>query len=350
MKIKINGKFYDYFNDVTIKKTLDAVASSFAFSVEFDLSNPIIRDLIRPLSFHKVEIFDEDKLLLTGTIIKHTFSSESTSNMVILSGYSLGGVLEDCNIPYDSYPLESINRTLKEITTRLLKYFNLNLIVDKTVARECNQNIAKSVASPEDTVKGYLAKVAAQKNVVISHNEKGEIVFFRPVTTSLSKMLYTPENTDAMGNDVNGQSMHSTITTLRQPGKKKDGGDAILSESQEKQTLTPVDTINNQLIKSFRPAVSVLSSGSETDTSFGAKNILASELKNIAISFNLDRWDPIETGDIVDVINERIYLFNRTRFIVESITQSESSSSKSMIVTVVLPETFTGEQPKNIFA
>lgn len=348
MRVKIDGMFYDFFNEVTLSKSLDSVASSFSFSAFFDPENPVHKELFRPLSFRKVELYDEDALLLTGTITNHTFNSKATPDLVVVSGYSTGGVLEDCTIPYTAYPLESLNRTLKEITLRIIKYFGLTLIIDKTVTKECNQIIVKSVAGPEDTVKGYLSKVAAQKNVVISHNNLGQIIFFRPDVGAQSKNLYTDKNSTGMSLDVQGQGLHSTITTLRQPGKKSRGAAAFNNDNQS--SLTPQDSIKNNLITAFRPTVSVLSSGTDTDTSSGSKNILASELKNIKITFDLDRWDDLEPGNIIEVMNQDLYIYKRSRLIVESVSINESSETKTMAVSAVLPESFTGIQPKNIFA
>jgi len=344
MKLRINGKYYLYFNDFTISTTLDSVASTFAFTLKRDFKNLVQKDLTRPLAFHQVELFDDfNKLLLNGTIINNGFNSSAAPNLVQLSGYSAGGVLEDCTIDYALYPLESINRTLKEIAERLLKSFGLKLIIAPNVKDECNKPYTKSVAEPDGTIKDYLAKLAAQRNIVLSHDIYGNIIFFKPNIKAQSLGLFTAENTLNMSLDVNGQGMHSKITTIRQPSKKST--DLFSDESG----VTGVDTENNPLIQKHRPFVEVMSSGSDTDTSKSAKNTLAAELKGIKVTLDLDRWIEVMAGDIIEVMNEEIFLYAPTRLMIESMTKFEDSGKKGMSLSLVLPETFTGDTPKNIF-
>lgn len=333
-----------------MSSSLDSVASTFAFTLRFDPSNMVHKRLVRPLSFHNVEFLNEvtNEVYFTGQIISHQFNSKSSPELVQLSGYSSGGVLEDCTIDIKDYPLESINRSLREIAKRLLKSFGVQLIISENVKAECNQIYKKSVATPTGSVKEYLSKLAAQRNVVMSHDSKGNVVFYRPDTAAASKGFYDKSNTLNMGCDVNGQGMHNSISAIRQQSKKEPKG-MFDDESESSSSVDSVDTVINPLIKVHRPFVDILSSGSNTDSSKGAKNLLAAELKNIKFGFELSRWDDINIGDIVEVQNNEVFLYNRTRLIIESLARIEDSSRKSMVVTLVLPETFTGNKPKNIF-
>lgn len=361
MKIKIAGQYFEHFNDVSIDTSLDAVASAFSFTARFDPKNEFHKMLFKPLSFHRIEFLkDNGKPISTGTITVNSFRSQANPELAQLSGYSLGGVLEDCNIPYDLYPLESNNRTLKQIAERLLKYFDLNLIVYPEVEKECNQIIAKSVAQPEESIKDYLSKIAAQKKVILSHDVYGNVIMFRPKVNSPSKYLYHPENCLNISASYDGQGMHSSISTLRQPSRPKKGSSDILSDdydplagsspASKKKTLLPLDTVVNPMIKVKRPKVDKLSSGDETDTLKGAQNTIANELKGINVSFDVPRWDAISIGDIIEVQDESQYIFKPLRLMIAGTIISESSSEKTMSVTCVLPETFTGEMPKKLFS
>ena len=142
MKIKINDKYYVFFNDFALSSSLDSVASSFSFTARFDPKSAENRDLFRPLSFHQVEFFNNaNQLFFTGTIVSHKFDSKMDSDLVQLSGYSLPGILEDCTVPYSAYPLESSSSSLKEITEKILKNFGLTLRVDSSVAKKQTHHI-----------------------------------------------------------------------------------------------------------------------------------------------------------------------------------------------------------------
>lgn len=337
MKIKINNKIFFFFNNFSVNQNLDSVASSFSFIAKFNPDNNDHRILFKPLSFPKIEIFkDDDTLLLTGLIVNHDFNSEKSPELVKLSGYSLGGVLEDSNIPYSAYPLESLNRSLKDISQKLLNLFSLNLIIDSTVLKDVNLIYQKSVAKPTETIKTYLSKLAAQRNVVISHNVKGDIVYYRPKVNRPPKMFLNKENTINMAFSIKGQGMHSEISVLRQPSK-------------DNNNLAPVDTIKNPMITVNRPGVKTLSSGTDTDTSKAADSALAKEIQNIILNVKFVRWEELEPGDIVDVQNDEIYLFKRTKFIIKSVILNENEKKQTMNINLVLPESYTGGIVKDIF-
>jgi prophage tail gpP-like protein len=347
VKIKINGNYWINFNDFSLNEQLDTCAATFAFSAKYDpdSQDANYQAIFRPLGFQTVEFFDDnDNLTFTGLILNHDFASGAVNKLVILSGYSLGGVLEDCTIPLAAYPLESAGRSLKEITTRILKYFGLQLVIDKSVTNECSQVFAKSVAKPDGTIKDYLCKLAAQKNVVLAHGVHGEIIYFRPDINARAIGRYTKENVLTMGFRINGQGMHSDITTMRQASRSSE----IDADSPAGRGSS--DSVKNNLVKQFRPVVDKLSSGSGKDTLRGAKNTLANELRNIKLGFTINRWDNIRIGDVLEVVNDEVRLRTPTRFIVENTVKDAKSEERTMSVTCVLPESFTGGQPKDIFA
>lgn len=337
MKIKVNGNYYINFSDFALSSGLDSVASSFSFVSRYEPDNKEHREFFRPLSFHKVEFFnDHGDLFFTGTIVSHKFNSVENPDLVTLSGYSTPGVLEDCTINYASYPLESLGSTLKEIAQKVLKPFNIDFKIYPEVAKECFTPYKKSVAEPSETIKEYLSKLASQRNVVVSHDRHGRLIFFKPDKDAKPVRSYTKENTQSMSLDVDGQGLHSVLTILRQPGKAK-------------SNLTPADTIKNPMVKAFRPTVQTLSNGEETDTKSGVENFMADELKNIKVHIELERWDGMFTGDIIEIENDEIFLNSKIRFMVSDTTINENETGRTMSIDAVLPETFAGGEPKNIF-
>nr|WP_299067202.1 hypothetical protein [uncultured Allomuricauda sp.] len=337
MKIKVNGTEFIFFNDIKISLQLDTVASTFSFTARFNPLNLAHKSLFKPLSYPEVEIFNNDgKLLLTGTILNQGQKSDKDPNLVSLSGYSKGGVLEDCTIPLSAYPLESLKRSLKEITEKLLQIFDLKLEVESNVLNEANAVYNKTIAEPTDSIASYISKLAAQRNIVLSHNPKGNIVLFRPDVSAAPKLFITKENANNMGWSVNGQAFHSSIEVIRQPSDDNEG-------------VSLADSASNPLISANRPTVSVLSSGTETETKLAAENKMASELSNLILVVSFEMFINVVPGDIVEVQNDEVYLYNRTRFMVSSVNISENEKGNATDISMVLPETFTGQTPKLIF-
>jgi prophage tail gpP-like protein len=337
MIIKINGRNVDFFTGVSIQLKLDSIASVFQFKARFNPENDDHKELFKPLQFHKVEIFNNDKVLIfTGTILNHAFESNSGTNLVSISGYSLSGILEDCTIPVSQYPLQSDNRNLKDIAQRLCGLFDIGLVIDSSVANDVNRSYKKTTAGPTDTIKSYLAKLTSQRNILLSHDAKGRVVMFKPNSESKPKYFFNNENTLSMSSSFNGQSLHSEINVVRQP-------------SSENAGVSTVDKAVNPLIAKYRPTTKVLSSGEDTDTKKAADNELASELEAIQVKVELNYLlEDIMPGDIVNVHCHDIYSFAYSRYMVKDVSYSYDEKSDKTSLSLVLPETYTGNIPKPI--
>lgn len=345
LQIKINGKNYEHFQDVELGLVFDSVASTFSFNGYFDPNNEKDRRLFKPFSYYPVEIYENNQLLLTGVILSHVFNSSPTNKLVPVSGYSKPGILDDVSIPTELYPLESLNKSLVEITERLLKPFNLTLVVDDAVAEDAKKLYAKSVAKDSQSIASYIAQLASQRNIIVSHTAKGELLFTRPKKDSSSIATYR-EGIPSLefGLSINGQGLHSVVTVQRQS--------SIGSDSQGDET------VSNPLITQFRPLVKEQTKGDASDTPKAAINAIASELKSIVLSIKSDRWtwfngrvvSIIDVNNYIDIIAPTIYLSKRTNFFVQSVKLSETAAGRTAQLTCVLPETFNGQVPKNIFS
>lgn len=337
MRIKINGTNCTFFNEGSIQLKLDSIASIFSFKARFNPENDLHKELFKPLQYHKVEIFNsKDKLIFTGTILNHSFESDKDIHLVSISGYSLSGILEDVTIPTNQYPLESTNRSLKDIANKLCGYFGIKVIIDDSVKNDVGTNFKKTVASPTDTVKGYLSKLTSQKNVVLSHNAKGNVVLFKPNDNMKPRYFFNSGNSISMGSSYNGQGLHSHISVVRQPSGENSG-------------TTTVDSIVNPLIGQYRPTTKVLSSGEDTDTKKAADNELASELKGISRNVKLvGLYDDIFPGEIVNIHSHETYSFAYSRYMVSEITLNFNEKEETTELNLVLPETFTSKVPANI--
>lgn len=364
MEVVINGKSIAYFNSGTINLKLDSIASTFEFAAYFKPQEIDFQEIFKPLQYLPVELYNSKKnLIFTGTILNHRFTSNSGRELVIISGYSKCGILEDvCIPPSENYSLESNNKSLKDIATQLCRLFAINVVVSDQAKSISETNIktpkqttkestnfasikakASSVfgrtsASPSESIRDYLAKLASQKNIILSHNEKGEVLLFQPDYNQLPRYFFTKGNTISMSADYNGQALHSDIYIVRQP-------------SDDNQGVSTFDRAKNTLVAKYRPTTKIMSSGEDAQTKDAAKNELASELKAIQLTLELQGlFDEIYPGEIVNVHNHHIYCYAYNRFMVDSITLKFDSKSDTTTLNLVVPETFTGgELIRDIF-
>ena len=363
MEVVISGRSVAYFNTGSITLKLDSIASTFEFSAYFKPQEKEFQELFKPLQYLDVEIYNsKKKLILTGTILNHRFKSNQGREMVIISGYSKSGILEDvCIPPSENYSLESTNKSLKDIATELCGLFGIKVKVSdqaksisesnvaanqnikpksdfETIKAKSNSVFGRTSASPSESIRDYLAKLASQKNIVLSHNEFGDVLLFQPDYLQLPRYFFTKGNSLSMEADYNGQALHSDIYIVRQP-------------SDENEGISTFDKAKNTLVKKYRPTTKIMSSGEDAQTKDAAKNELAAELKAITLTVELQGlFDEIYPGEIVNVHNHYIYCYAYNRFMVDTITMKFDAKSDTTTLNLVVPETFTGgELIRNIF-
>lgn len=356
MKVVIDGKQVDFFTSGKIDFKLDSVASTFAFQARFSANNVDHQQIFKPLQYLPVEIFsDSGKLLLTGTILNHVFNSDSKRHLVGVSGYSKCGILENVQIPVKNYPLQYNGLTLEEITKKVCSFFGVGYVVrdsndltaktglaDKKafysdpsvfagLKNKLNSKIKKIEIGPTETAKGILAKIAAQKNVILSHTEKGEVFYFVPDLLQKPKYFFDKKNTLEMSSNFNGQEMHTEINVVRQPSKENSGA-------------VTVDKAINTLIQGiYKPTTKILSSGEDTDVKIAADNELGSELKNISYNVKLQGlFDQLYCGEIVNVHNHYIYCYAYNRMMINGISFSFDEKGEYTELSLCLPEVYSG--------
>lgn len=378
MKVTIAGVNINTFTNLQVTTRFDSLVSDFSFSARFLPNDRQSRELFRPYSYHPVTISEGNRRLLTGIAVNHVFNDGETESLVQVSGHTKCGVLETANVEYGK-PVQFDTSNLKNIAVKLLQPFGLNLSIDKSVQDVVNSDYNTTALNDNMTIKDYLSTLASQKNIVLTHDAYGNVLFTRvrfgqyttgektlslDYTTSgaipASADLGIDENYFSALSDVvreyrpvahfergapgvsmsfgcNGQSMHSDITVVRQT---------------DSATGSPVK-IANPYRANYCPSVERQTSSNTFDTRPAARMALGSELKGITLTIQLSSWYAngrlMVPNSIVTVKNEYLSIFNSTAFFVESVTYSGDEAAQTATLTCVLPQVYTIDEVKNIF-
>lgn len=350
MELKINDRFENrkvkYFNKFTMNLVYNSIGSTFAFQSYFDPNNQEHVELYAPSHFHECTLEHNGELLLTGTILSQGFGQSNKKQMVGMSGYSRPGVLEDCEIPTTSYPLQFDGLSLAAIARRLCRPFKVDVVIDDAVSSKMNSSFKVSTASESQNIQSYLAELAKQKDIIMSHNEKGQLLFTKAKTDIPPILEFDTTKGTTPGTtfnfDFNGQGMHSHITVQKQASSE--GGNA----GQE--------TIRNPYVVgsfSYRPTVKSQSSGDDNETGSAAQRALANELKGIKLTIKMDRWEVdgkiIKPNNTITIIAPEIYIPRKETFFIESIDFSGDEKEQTATLNCVLPAVYNGKKPVNIF-
>ncbi len=340
---RIRSTKVDKFNNTKVLLQYDSVGATFSFDFYFDPKNQELIDLACIGHYHIARIKDDDgDLLLTGNVLSQSFISSAKRQMAKFSGYSLAGVLEDCNIPASLFPLQSDGLSLRQITNKLIAPFEFGLKVDSAVASLVDSVFDTTIADEKQSIKSYLTELASQKNIILTHTTEGDLLYTRVKTDKLPVVnLDNSPGVVNMALAFSGQAMHSDITVMKQADM--DGGNAGQS------------TIKNPFVPFFyRPKTVVQTSGTDVDTDLAARNALNQELKNLTLTINLDRFElngkTVRPNTIIEVRNPEIYLFNTTKWFVQSVELTQTSSAKTAKLTCVLPEIYDNSTPRYIFS
>jgi hypothetical protein len=364
---RIRNRKVDKFNSYHIGLKYNSIASPFSFDYYYDPDVLELKEMACIGHYHICKLYHNGELILTGQMLSEAFNNQSVKDLVAIGGYSITGILEDSSIPTNSaidaaiasgnlklpagtitpycYPLQSDGLSLKQIAEKLLAPFKLQMVIDPDVEALMNEVFTESTADAKDTVKNYLTQLATQKNINITHNSLGQVVFTKTKTNLKPIHFFDVPKGGLpgvkMGLHFNGSGMHSQITVMKQA----DADDENAGES----------TITNPYVPYvFRHKTIIQSSGNDIDTELAAKNALSEELRNLSFTVSVDRWTfndkLIRPGNLITVRNPEIYLFNKTNLFIESVDLSGNQKENTAVMHCVLAEVYNDLPPKYIFA
>ncbi len=345
-----------YFTDFKMNLKYDSVASTFAFSFYFDPNNVEHAEIACVSHYHECQVFYDEELLITGFMLSQTFVDSSVPELVQIGGYSKPGVLEDCDIPTNMYPLESNGLTFRQIVQKIIKPFNFNFIITDlakkdantrfTITEKADKEITKTTAAESQNIKTYLTGLATQKNLILTHDEFGNLLITEANTKG--QPLFSYDSKDGMLGitrltmSYNGQALHSHITVIRQADDS--GGNA--AEYTIRNPFVPVAAV-------VRPRVVSLSSGDDVTISEAARNELAKELKAIVLKVEFDRGKIngkfLRPNNTIDVKDRSIFLYKKVRWFIESVDFNVDPKGEKGEATCVPVYVYNNETPVNFF-
>ena len=343
---RFRNRKVDFFNEFTFTLAYDSVGSTFGFNLYFDPYNIEHKELACVTHYHIVRLQYRGELLITGNITSQRFTQTNTKRMASIGGYSLPGVLEDCQIPTSSYPLQSDGLNLRQIASKLLRPFKIDFEVDPAVSGRMGKAFEKATATETQSVKDFLTQLASQKDIIISHNAEGVLLFTEAKTNTDPVMVLDLREGVQLGTEYeleyDGQSMHSHITVIKQADLK--GGNAGQVEVRNPYVIGSV----------FRPKVVTQTSGDDIDTSEAAKRELANELRGVKLKIKTDRWldkdnNLLVPNTLIQAFSPELYLYRMTTWFIESITYQGNNKQTTATLNCVLPEVYNRKTPSSIF-
>ncbi|BAV81059.1 P protein [Vibrio phage CKB-S1] len=333
--LSVNDQVFRFWTDVSITQHLDAV-STVSFEAPFEPDQQQHRDAFRPYSYQPVRIDVDGDLLFTGTLVNPQPSADVRERTMTAACYSVPGVLSDCTPPASSYPLQWDNVTLQTIAAALCRPFGISVVFPQGAG----QTFERIAVEPGEKVMDALARLAAQRNLVIRSDERGRLAFIRPQAEGVPVAPFTEGQspvvriTPSFGN----QQFYSHVTGIT-PSIVGLEGDQVTVRNQHlpgvlrPYTYTAEDMENADLQQAVQ---------SKAGRMFAQA---ASYLVDVDTwrNQNGDLWRP---GDFVTLEYPGAMVYSAYRLQIRSVTLRATQSERTAKLDLIIPGSLSGQVPE----
>jgi prophage tail gpP-like protein len=334
IKLVVENSEFKFWSGFEITRSIDTL-DTFSFSAPF-AENASIKDVIKPLEFKPGQLYIDDELISTIVLVNPAPTVGSEENSISVDGYSKPGVLNDCSVAFENYPIEFNDQTLEQIAKTLCGFYGVDVQFNETSGAP----FGKVKLEPGKTPFNFLIKLAKDRGFLISNTPDGKLLFWKlnqAARTTTLKEGHTPLL--SVTPNINPQNYYSEITGL--------GTISYINE-------TEAVTLNNPNLDVKRPLV------------FKTKNKLTgADLQNAvkwkmglmfanAIKYSASVqgirdesgliWEP---NTYINLTAPKAYINNETKFVIQNLNLAKSEP-EATTMDLVLPESYTGEIPSRL--
>lgn len=333
----INGTRFRFWVEMRITRSMDSM-DTIEILCPFESEAQGFRETFVPFSYADITVTVGGAALFTGVLLNVLPSLSAGRKELVVTGYSLPGVITDCSAPSSSFPLEVEANTLKGITDALIAPFGLKSQFTSDIGS------AFPIETPEATeiIYDYLSKLARQRNLVISSTEEGALLFQQSTSTGqpVANLVQGQTPLIDVTPQFSPQDYYSHVTGIEPTRTGRVGAKYAATNSLLGGVLRP-HTFNS-------PAVE----GGDLQTSVEAK--LARMFANaVAYTVNVATWrDPNGVlwapNMTVTVTAPDAMIYSSYEFLIRSVTFSRTPDSEVATLSLVLPGAFSGELPESL--
>jgi len=340
LALRIDGTRFRFWDSISITDSIDAF-SVFSFSAPFEFNNTEVRDKIRPFAFQDASVTLGGADLFRGIIIDVIPKVTPDRASLDVSGYALPGILNDCTPPSTLYPVEYDGFGIWEISNVVGEPFGVSV----SMQADPGDPFETIGIEPTQKVLDFLSKMASQRNLIITNNAAGQLVYWQSIQPGNPVARFfdgaTPPLVSITPN-FQPQQYFSHITGIA----PVDMGDAGLQFTVQ----------NDRLRKRLRPHVfkandtesAALSETVSTKAGRMFANAVSytvemSSWRNEQDSNNL--WRPNTT---LTLFAPQAMIYDEYEFLIRDVTRRRDGNEERAILNLVLPGVFSGQIPERM--
>lgn len=338
VEVKIDAQSFAHWTQVQIKRSIDQISSA-TFSAPFEPSSPEFREAFRPLRYVALNMLVGGVLTFTGTLVMPVANGETGGSVVTVTGYGFPGVLNDCNAPISSFPIELNGLDLRQIAKRVAGFYDVDVVFDA----DPGASFRRVKLNAEQTISTFLTELAKQRNLVITDTRLGELLFQKAVASGSPVASLRQGAQPLLGCQQSGQNPQQYFSHLTALKSTK------LGSRGAGYTLT-----NPNARGVFRCSNFVARHGRKADAAVAAESRYGRMLANV-VTYSIDLatwrdpqgdlWAP-NTTIIVEYPDAMIY--QPYEFLIRDVTLEQNAESEVARLELVLPGSFTGVEPEGL--
>ena len=333
--LSINGERFRFWGSVRIKRSLDTF-DSIQFNAPFEAENKAFRDTFRPFSYHPIVVTVGGSPLFTGTMLTPLPAMVADKRTVSVTGYSLPGVLNDCNSPSSDFPLEFNGQKIGDIARTICAPFGLSVEVTAPEGP-----VFERVASePAKKAYAFLATLARQRNAVIASTSTGKLLIQQSVTPGrpVARLAQGSAPVTSVTQQFNPQEYFSHITGLQPAIVGVGGGQYTVKNSRLTGVIRPSNfTADDTLTADIKEATEAKVGRMFANTV--SYSVTVSTWRDPAGNL----WTPNTT---ITLSAPGAMIYSDYEFIIRSVEFIQENDAESAILTLVLPGAFDGKIPE----
>jgi prophage tail gpP-like protein len=227
---------------------------------------------------------------------------------------------------------------MKGIADAACKPYSIPVIFDG----EIGENFTEVSIEPTEKVMDFLSKLARQRNLLFTNNEKGQLVFFNPkVKKSLVSFAEGNPPLISIKPHFNAQDFYSHITGFG----KTDAEYPSLAYTFENKYL-----INKGIIRHTSQTIEDVETIGDLENAVKAE---AGKMFANCVNYELfceghtnEKGEVFQKGMAACVYAPSAMITQETTFIARSIKLSRTTEGKTATLSLVLPGSYTGEIPE----
>jgi prophage tail gpP-like protein len=341
ISLLINDKLFKYWNDITIIRSFDTVADQFSLSCPFYPNNKTMKELFRPFMYNECVIYVGEDKVLTGTMMKVIPKNTANSQTVTVEGYSLPGVLADCQAAVSSWPLSIIGLDLKQIAEKLAEPYGIIVTFDGDPGAKFTANDRIEIETDEKIYE-LLTRLARERGFVISSMPDGEMYFRKTVNERATVRINSGEppylNSSA---EYNGQERYSDIIILKAGHRGGVGG---------KYTIKDAELTANGIFRQLVDNADDTEKGNLKTAAIWRLGRMLAEA--IPISLSCIGWRRPDNNKLWQDGQKLIFyspgdmIYEPTELLIREVKLNKKNNEMTSDFTLVLPESYSGEERK----